>query len=612
MVRTGVPATGEYDLLPFLSNIVAVHLAHIPGTNKYIYMESMPKYDGPQGEFGIAGTLDLDTGDWVKVEARSLIFCAGHVQMANGSMVVVGGWPADAGYPSGMKDIRVFTEGTTSLVDATPLEYNRWYPGATLLADGQILIYGGTQNAADIGGEPNPVYEIWDPTSDIVIQLPVNSDYLEAVQSNFYAMNYVLPDGLLFSWCKNIGFVMNPYTAEYLVRLPSRDGPTDPETECVSQHPYTGTGVMLMLDPADDYAVEVMVMGGQREGAAFDTVACSTSVRMRITSAGFTTGAPEGGYDFNGGWDWEQMGQARVLPIATLLPNGYVILLAGAQRGLGGYGGLTSFPALTAEMYDPSGAPGARWTTVARTQIARLYHSTCALTLDGTILVTGCDSCYQDVETNETLSLSPSGSGNEFRNEIFYPPFWFHPAKPAIVSVSEASIGFSQDFVVTYTNEMDSAADVSVVAATLVAPSSTTHSTNLNQRVVKLQIMEHDIGARRLVLRTPPSPNHAPPQLYMLFLINGDQAYSQAKWLKLDASIAPPADVPADVPDAPASGAPASGAPASDAADAPDAPASDAADAPDAPAADASDAADAPAADASDAAAADAPDAADA
>jgi hypothetical protein len=62
------------------------------------------------------------------------------------------------------------------------------------------------------------------------------------------------------------------------------------------------------------------------------------------------------------------MGQARVLPIATLLPNGFVIVLAGAARGRGGYG-TTSFPALTAEMYDPNGTPGARWTTLAKTQV---------------------------------------------------------------------------------------------------------------------------------------------------------------------------------------------------------------------------------------------------
>ena len=32
--------------------------------------------------------------------------------------------------------------------------------------------------------------------------------------------------------------------------------------------------------------------------------------------------------------------------------------------------------------------------------------------------------------------------------------------------------------------------------------------------------------------QAPPSINHAPPQMYMLFLING-QTYSQASWVTL-------------------------------------------------------------------------------
>ena len=32
--------------------------------------------------------------------------------------------------------------------------------------------------------------------------------------------------------------------------------------------------------------------------------------------------------------------------------------------------------------------------------------------------------------------------------------------------------------------------------------------------------------------QAPPSPNHAPPQVYMLFLLNGD-VYSTAVWVTL-------------------------------------------------------------------------------
>jgi hypothetical protein len=37
-------------------------------------------------------------------------------------------------------------------------------------------------------------------------------------------------------------------------------------------------------------------------------------------------------------------------------------------------------------------------------------------------------------------------------------------------------------------------------------------------------------------VQAPPSPNHAPPQLYMLFLLN-ERTYSSAVWIKLKRSV---------------------------------------------------------------------------
>ena len=72
-------------------------------------------------------------------------------------------------------------------------------------------------------------------------------------------------------------------------------------------------------------------------------------------------------------------------------------------------------------MYDPYAPVGQRWTTLARSQIPRQYHSSAALTTNGTILVSGCDRCGK-VYTNMTYSKSLNKA--EYRQEIFYPPFW--------------------------------------------------------------------------------------------------------------------------------------------------------------------------------------------
>jgi hypothetical protein len=44
-------------------------------------------------------------------------------------------------------------------------------------------------------------------------------------------------------------------------------------------------------------------------------------------------------------------------------------------------------------LYDPDAPFGSRMRLMARSNIPRLYHSTAALTTDGSILVAGCDRC---------------------------------------------------------------------------------------------------------------------------------------------------------------------------------------------------------------------------
>lgn len=157
--------------------------------------------------------------------------------------------------------------------------------------------------------------------------------------------------------------------------------------------------------------------------------ACAESIRLRVSTTA------SGSYFFNGGWEIEFMGSSRVMPDATLLPNGIVILLNGAQNGLAGDsasggGSRADFPNFSAEMYDPDAPAGQRWSTLARSQVARLYHSVAVLTRNGTILVSGCDRCWK---YQSTLPFVASPAKADYRNEIFYPPFWYDANKPVIV-----------------------------------------------------------------------------------------------------------------------------------------------------------------------------------
>jgi len=401
--------TSAYQLLPQLANLVAVHLIHVPGTDSYLFMERPSGYH-PDGSHAIAGSFDLVTREWTHLSTPTGLFCAGHTVMSNGSIVIMGGHVANAGFPDGRWSIRTFTNGDPGLNLVRNMTYPRWYATVTLLPDSRILAMGGTQGVG-AGTPVNPYYEIWDPEEPEFTQsLLVNPSFLNIIRQNYYPFNYVLPSGDMFNYCGRAGWIMNPNKGTYLVPIPGR--PTsrvNPSAIYTTQYPYTGTSVMLPLLPENDYMVEVLIMGGQEVKANNNLTinACSESIRIAIGMPNAT------GQSYNVGfWVQESMGSPRVMPDSVLLPNGVVILLNGAMQGLAGDaasgGGSKAFyPNFYAEMYEPYAPVNQRWSTLSKSEIPRLYHSTTALTTNGTILVTGCDRCGK-VVTDMNFSASPA------------------------------------------------------------------------------------------------------------------------------------------------------------------------------------------------------------
>lgn len=101
------------------------------------------------------------------------------------------------------------------------------------------------------------------------------------------------------------------------------------------------------------------------------------------------------------------------------------------QRGIAGNIGSgesnnprASYPAFTPVLYEPNKPVGQRYTALKPSNIARMYHSTAVLTTNGTVLVSGCDSCA-NIKTDVTTWSASRWKQYEYRNEIFYPPDYF-------------------------------------------------------------------------------------------------------------------------------------------------------------------------------------------
>jgi galactose oxidase len=72
------------------------------------------------------------------------LFCGGHTQLADGRIFIVGGHIADfTGYPHAV----IFDAGKNTLSAMPDMNTGRWYPTATELPNGDVLVVSGDINS---------------------------------------------------------------------------------------------------------------------------------------------------------------------------------------------------------------------------------------------------------------------------------------------------------------------------------------------------------------------------------------------------------------------------------------------------------------------------------
>jgi len=193
---------------------------------------------------------------------------------------------------------------------------------------------------------------------------------------------------------------------------------------------------------------------------------------------------------------------------ATLLPDGKVLATGGTSGP--GFDNATT-PVYGAEMWDPVTET---WSTTASATVPRLYHSAAALLPDGRVLSTG--------------------GNNHLEAEVYEPPYLFKGSRPTISSVP-ASVIYGDIFFV----QTPDAANITQV--TFLRLSSVTHSFNMDQRISRLSFSQATGG---LNVVAPSSANLVPPGYYLLFILNGAEAPSVGRMVRIDTASNTLAPVP--------------------------------------------------------------------
>jgi hypothetical protein len=481
--------------------------------------------NGP-GEYLLPEELVTDPDD-----NDGAFFCPGMVQLADGSVLVVGGtdYYSEPGVGigvgvvelEGLKAARSFDPDEETWVQHADMEYGRWYPGLITLGDNRLLITSGAtklmkpiypERPMDSGSNVRQT-ETYDPATDEWTTNPSSADKTLPL----YPRLHLLPNGHVFYNAG--GQVFNPMGQSYDEALWNLTSAYNPETEEWTDLDIPGLGtlnpgfrgstfsVMLPLEPDEDGAytsAELLAAGGILGVTPGTYLANTTSLITRIETDGdelVQTDRATG--DLN---------NARWYSSGILLPDGTVLAMNGADRDeVVGPG--TGFPVTTMELFDPATE---EWREVAEQPQERTYHNSAILLPDGRVMLGGSAPISTLYGSNMTL---PGGfSENDGRNpsfDIYSPPYLFRGERPEILNdTGLARSGITNDGS-TFTVVTDREVDEFV----LVRKSAVTHIVDNDQRSVVLpaERIDSSNGLVTYQVTAPPSGDVAPAGPYMLF-----------------------------------------------------------------------------------------------
>ncbi|KAH1058374.1 hypothetical protein GLYMA_02G022100v4 [Glycine max] len=462
---------------------------------------------------------DLATDTFRPLTLRSDAWCSSGALTASGTLLQTGG----------------FNDGYTKLRSFTPcpshntcdwLEHNnhnlstsRWYASNQILPNGKVIVVGGRNSFTYefVPKNQNDASSFW-----FLPFLKLTRDPNRGEENNLYPFLHLLPDGNLFIFA-NRNSILFDYTKNKILRnfplIPGQEKRNYPSTASSVLLPLNLTGLTNGQTRLPE--AEVMICGGAYPGAY------SLANKLRIFLEASRTCGRLKVTDENPEWVMEVMPMPRVMPDMILLPTGDLIILNGAMNGSAGWENAVN-PVLHPVMYKPGSADPFKLLAPAST--GRLYHSSAVLVPDGRVLVGGSNP-------HRVYDFRANPYPTELSMDAYYPEYLgveFENLKPSILTVEAENntASYGRLFAVTFELKEYREGGVGV---TLVAPSFTTHSFAMNQRVLVLDVVAVQEVAKfgyKVVARGPPSLAVAPPGYYMLFIVHAGVP-SAAVWVQV-------------------------------------------------------------------------------
>jgi hypothetical protein len=209
-------------------------------------------------------------------------------------------------------------------------------------------------------------------------------------------------------------------------------------------------------------------------------------------------------------WEYdEDMPYGRICSDGILQPNGHICLFNGWRFGLQGvdnYGSVTDV-----FCFNPEAPLGERWNVYASTPTRRHYHSAATMLPSGRTAILGHDQATYDGATQY-----------QHKGELFTPPWLLDGTPRPVIEAAPEFVYYGLDFSITYSG-------APVTRVSVLAPGSTTHGTEMNQRMLILNVKEQ--SEEWLTVGAPFDSTVMLTGHHMLFLCN-DNTPSEAVWIQ--------------------------------------------------------------------------------
>jgi hypothetical protein len=409
------------------------------------------------------------------------IFCSGHSFLADGRLLVTGGHismppPFDGGV--GDDEASIYDPLANSWERLPTMNAGRWYPSNVTLADGNVLVVGGTylRSTPPVTIVLNVVPQVFDSATNTWRELTGAQHGGLPAFADYYPFLYTAPNGKVFS--------AGPQQVARYLDTSGTGTWTDVATSSLVYRDY-GSSVMY------DHGKVLIVGGNPRDNSATVLPSASAEViDLNNSAPAWRAVAP--------------MHSGRRHLNTTLLPDGKVLVTGGSSApGFDEPAGA----ALHAELWDPKSE---QWILMAAQAHYRGYHSTAVLLPDGRVLVGGGGHPEPAI-------------GAQYNFEIYSPPYLFNGPRP-VISGAPRQAPYGRQFFVRTPDP------AGITAVTWIRLPSVTHAFNQNQRINHLAF-ERTAGGLKII--APGDSNIAPPGHYMLFILNDKGVPSVAQIIQL-------------------------------------------------------------------------------